>query len=134
MNEVADDLHAGAPTDGADVHPAAQDAVAADLLAGDAQRVGCVAILVDLVVCDLVAAAADFWTGLQISQFRDIVWDKYIPGEEFVVNADLIRFVEARPDTLVTLTTDERFMVREDVDDVVRRVIEYARTIRMVPT
>jgi len=55
-------------------------------------------------------------------------------GDEFVVNADLIRFVEARPDTLVTLTTDERFMVREDVDEVVRRVIEYARTIRMVPT
>jgi len=54
-------------------------------------------------------------------------------GEQFVVNAELIRFVEARPDTIVTLTTDERFMVREDVDEVVRRVIDYARTIRTVP-
>jgi len=54
-------------------------------------------------------------------------------GEEFVVNAELIRFVEARPDTIVTLTTDDVFMVREGVDDVVRRVIDYARTIRTVP-
>ncbi len=54
-------------------------------------------------------------------------------GEEFVVNAELIRFVEARPDTMVTLTTDDRLIVREAVDEVVRRVIEYARTIRMVP-
>ena len=54
-------------------------------------------------------------------------------GDEFVVNAELIQFVEARPDTVVTLTSSERFMVREDVDEVVRRVIEYARAIRTVP-
>lgn len=54
-------------------------------------------------------------------------------GEEFVVNADLIRFVEARPDTLVTLTSDDRLIVREDVDEVIQRVIEFARTIRTVP-
>ena len=33
-------------------------------------------------------------------------------GEEFILNADLIRFVESRPDTYVTLTTDDRFVVR----------------------
>ena len=54
-------------------------------------------------------------------------------GGEFVVNAELIRFVEARPDTTVTLTTDDKVIVRESVDEVVRRVIEYARTIRIVP-
>lgn len=54
-------------------------------------------------------------------------------GEVFVVNADLIRFVEARPDTVVTLTTDEKLLVREPVDEVVQRVIEFARTIRLVP-
>jgi flagellar protein FlbD len=54
-------------------------------------------------------------------------------GEAFVVNADLIQFVEARPDTVITLTSGERLLVREDVDEVVRRVIDFARTIRMVP-
>jgi len=54
-----------------------------------------------------------------------------LDGEEFIVNAELIRFVETRPDTFVTLTTDDRFIVREKADEVVARTIEYARRIRM---
>jgi len=56
-----------------------------------------------------------------------------LDGEEFIVNAELIRFVETRPDTYVTLTTDDRFIVREKAEEVVARSIEYARRIRMVP-
>lgn len=54
-------------------------------------------------------------------------------GEEFVLNAELIRYVERRPDTYITLTTDERLIVRETLDDVVARAVEYARAIRFVP-
>jgi flagellar protein FlbD len=56
-----------------------------------------------------------------------------LSGEEFILNADLIRFIEARPDTYITLTTNERFVVREGADEVVRRSIEYARSVRMLP-
>ena len=51
-------------------------------------------------------------------------------GDEFVLNAELIRFVERRPDTYITLTTDERVVVRETMQEVVDRSIEYARRIR----
>ncbi|HID22200.1 MAG TPA: flagellar protein [Planctomycetaceae bacterium] len=51
-------------------------------------------------------------------------------GEEFVVNAELIRFIESRPDTYVTLTTDERFIVRESVEEVVKRSLAYKRAVR----
>jgi flagellar protein FlbD len=54
-------------------------------------------------------------------------------GDEFVVNAELIRFIESRPDTYVTLTTDEKLIVRESVDEVVHRAICYARALRMTP-
>src|SRR5438105_802203 len=54
-------------------------------------------------------------------------------GEEFVVNADLIRFIESRPDTFVTLTTDDRFIVRESLDEVVRRSVEFNRAARLLP-
>lgn len=54
-------------------------------------------------------------------------------GEQFVVNADLIRYVESRPDTYVTLTTNDRLIVRESTDEVVRRTIDYARLIRLLP-
>ncbi len=46
-------------------------------------------------------------------------------GKEFVVNAELIKFVEETPDTLVTLTTGEKFMVREKFDEVIARTEEY---------
>ena len=51
-------------------------------------------------------------------------------GDEFVLNASLIRFVESRPDTYITLTSNDRLIVRETVDEVVKRSLEYSRTIR----
>jgi flagellar protein FlbD len=51
-------------------------------------------------------------------------------GEAFVLNADLIRTVESRPDTYVTLTNGERMIVQESADEVVRRAILYARAVR----
>lgn len=56
-----------------------------------------------------------------------------LSGEEFILNADLIRYVERRPDTFITLISDERVIVRETPEQVVERTIEYARTIRFVP-
>lgn len=56
-----------------------------------------------------------------------------INGEEFVLNAELIQYVECRPDTFITLTTSERIIVREPVEDVVRRALDHARSIRFVP-
>lgn len=54
-------------------------------------------------------------------------------GEEFVLNAELIRFVESRPDTFITLTNNDRFIVKESLNEVVHRSIEYSRTIRLLP-
>ena len=51
-------------------------------------------------------------------------------GKPFVLNADLIKFVEATPDTVISLTTGEKIMVAEDVDTVVQRAIEYGRACR----
>ena len=46
---------------------------------------------------------------------------------EFVVNADLIETVEATPDTVITLTTEHKYVVRESVDEIVSRVVSYKR-------
>lgn len=47
-------------------------------------------------------------------------------GKEFVLNAEHIKFVESTPDTLITLIAgDEKFMVKESVEDVIKSVIEY---------
>lgn len=43
----------------------------------------------------------------------------------FLVNADLIETIEARPDTTVTLVNKHRYVVEDSVADVVERVIEF---------
>lgn len=48
-------------------------------------------------------------------------------GEPVVINAELIETVEATPDTVLTLTTGQKYVVREPVDEVVRRAIAYRR-------
>ena len=51
-------------------------------------------------------------------------------GKRFVVNAEHIRYVENTPDTMITLSTGDRVMVQESIEEVVRRAIEYGRQIR----
>jgi flagellar protein FlbD len=46
-----------------------------------------------------------------------------------IVNADLIEHVEVTPDTVVALTTGQKFLVLESAEDVVERVIQFRRSI-----
>jgi len=49
----------------------------------------------------------------------------------FVLNHGLIKFVEARPDTTITLVNDEKVVVQEPLDEVIDRVIDFERRVRM---
>jgi flagellar protein FlbD len=54
-------------------------------------------------------------------------------GDEFILNAELIRYVESRPDTFITLTVGDRVVVEESMDEVMRRSVEYHRSKQMIP-
>jgi len=56
-----------------------------------------------------------------------------LDGEPFILNAELIRYVEMRPDTFVTLTTGDRIVVRETMEDVLERAIDYQRHKQLLP-
>jgi flagellar protein FlbD len=51
-------------------------------------------------------------------------------GQSFVVNAEKIRLVESTPDTVVCCESGERLMVKETLQEVIRRSIEYGRLLR----
>jgi flagellar protein FlbD len=51
-------------------------------------------------------------------------------GQQFVMNAEKIRYVEATPDTIVCCESGEKLMVKEPLQEVMRKAIDYARTIR----
>ena len=47
-----------------------------------------------------------------------------------VVNAELIKTVEETPDTLITLINGDRIMVKDPMEDIVRKAVEYGRQLR----
>ena len=51
-------------------------------------------------------------------------------GKPFIVNADLIRTVEEKPDTTLTLINGDHIIVTETMKDVVDRAVNYGRSLR----
>ncbi len=57
----------------------------------------------------------------------------HLSGEVFLLNADLIQYVEARPDTFITLTNGQRIVVAESMDEVLRRAVAYQQAKHLIP-
>ena len=54
-------------------------------------------------------------------------------GHPMVLNSDLIKTAEASPDTMLTLINGEKLIVREEIGEVVERVLAYrARLLAVV--
>ncbi len=50
-------------------------------------------------------------------------------NQAFMVNSDLIKFVERSPDTVITLVTGEKIIVRDSVEEVLARILQFRRLI-----
>jgi len=50
-------------------------------------------------------------------------------NKPLAVNSDLIKFVEQSPDTLITLISGEKIVVRESASDVLARIIQFRRSV-----
>jgi flagellar protein FlbD len=46
-----------------------------------------------------------------------------------VLNSDLIEHVEITPDTVIAMTSGQKFIVLESADEVIEKVIDFRRTI-----
>ena len=76
--------------------------------------------------CDARCGGARFCGGFVIRVTK-------LNGRPFIINADLIESIEEAPDTILTLTTRNRVMVKETADEVIERIIAYYRTLRAAP-
>lgn len=56
-----------------------------------------------------------------------------LDGKAIVVNSDLIEFIEPIPDTIITLTSGNKFIVRESVSDVQQAVVNFRRSLFSEP-
>jgi flagellar protein FlbD len=50
-------------------------------------------------------------------------------NQPLAVNSDLVKFVETAPDTVITLITGEKVVVRESTEEVIRRIVEFRRSV-----
>jgi flagellar protein FlbD len=50
-------------------------------------------------------------------------------NSRLAVNSDLVKFVEQAPDTVITLITGEKIVVRESADEVLGRILDFRRSV-----
>ena len=50
-----------------------------------------------------------------------------------LVNVEKIQSVQATPDTLITFTNHDKIMVKERIEEVSQRIVEYQRMINCRP-
>lgn len=48
-------------------------------------------------------------------------------GKEVIINAELIESIEQVPDTVLNLYTNNRFIVKENLEEVLRIILEYKK-------
>ena len=50
-----------------------------------------------------------------------------------VLNSDLIEHVEVTPDTVIAMTSGQKYMVMESAEEVIQKVIDFRRSIANRP-
>ena len=50
-------------------------------------------------------------------------------NQQFTINSDLIETIEQTPDTVITMTTGNKYVVREKQDEIIDRIISYKQAI-----
>ncbi len=48
---------------------------------------------------------------------------------QIAVNADLIQYIEETPDTVITMTNDDKVVVQEAMAEIIQQVVHYRRLI-----
>ena len=56
-----------------------------------------------------------------------------LDGSELTVNCDLVESVEHTPDTVISLLNGHKLVVREPVDEIVDRVVDYRQRVHQCP-
>jgi len=52
-----------------------------------------------------------------------------ISGEEILLNTDLIELIERHSDSVVTLTTGNKILVKDSLDEISKKIIEFKAAI-----
>lgn len=52
-----------------------------------------------------------------------------INGEEFLLNSHHIETIEEKPDTVITLTNERKYLVKESTEEILEKIKVYHRSV-----
>jgi flagellar protein FlbD len=55
-----------------------------------------------------------------------------LDNSKMMVNVDLIQSVRSTPDTLITFTTRDKIMVKESIEIISQKIVEYRKIIHQL--
>jgi flagellar protein FlbD len=50
-------------------------------------------------------------------------------SRKIILNSELIEFIEATPDIIITMTTGTKVLVKDSVEEIIKKIIDYKRKI-----
>lgn len=53
-------------------------------------------------------------------------------GKMFVINSELIEFMESTPDTVITLITGKKIIVTETIDEIIEKTVKYRKKVNVL--
>lgn len=53
-------------------------------------------------------------------------------GQSFTINDDLIETLEQTPDTVIVMTTGNKYVVKESPEEIIDKIVEFKRRIHVV--
>lgn len=53
-------------------------------------------------------------------------------GKTFIINSELIEFLESTPDTVVTLITGKKIIVTESIDEIIEKTVKYRKKVNVL--
>lgn len=56
---------------------------------------------------------------------NDMIYVTRLNGKQFCLNAEMIELIESTPDTIITLANKDKFIVKEAMDVVLEKIIQY---------
>ncbi len=58
-----------------------------------------------------------------------MIYVSRLNGKTFAVNCELIEFVEATPNTVISMTSGRKIVVLESIDDIIVKILEYKKRV-----
>lgn len=55
-----------------------------------------------------------------------------INGKQFILNCELIETLEETPDTIITTINGKKHVVKESIEEIVKKVIEYKNEVLFI--